>query len=174
MISQLNQRERIFVFAGGGILSLVLLYFAILMPYTNAMARLDSQVEGRLRQLQEVQNLKADYLAVKQQSAQMGQRLDKRNFSVLPFLENLIEQTAGRANLLSMRPQAPVNRDQFILDSVEIKLEKMTLKQILELLWNIEKGTTPMQVSNLYLKQRFDDQSLLDATIMVSSLRDAS
>jgi hypothetical protein len=35
----------------------------------------------------------------------------------------------------------------------------------------VEKAATPMQVRNLYLKQRFDDHSLLDATMTITALR---
>jgi general secretion pathway protein M len=175
MISQLNQRERIFVTVGGIALALALLYGAILMPYRNALTRLGSQIEGRGRQLQEVQTLRAQYLALQHEAAQVERLLDKRqDFSALTFIENLVVTTAGRENLVSMRPQAPVSRNQFTIESVEIKLEKLTLRQILELLWGVERATAPMQISNLYLKKRFDDRSLLDASMTVTALRRAS
>ncbi len=175
MFSQLNQRERIFVIVGGVTLALILLYIAILMPYRNAMTRLDAQIAVRNQQIQEVHKLRAQYLALQQEVARTERLLDsRRDFSALTFIENLVESTAGRENLLSMRPQAPVTRNQVTTEAVEIKLEKMTLRQILELLWSVEKATAPMQVSNLYLKQRFDDRSQLDASMTVTALRRAS
>ncbi|MGK2907678.1 MAG: type II secretion system protein GspM [Desulfuromonadales bacterium] len=172
MISQLNQRERVFAIAGGISLILALLYFAILMPYRSTMTKLDSRIEVRSQQLQEVKSLRAQYLALQQQISQVEKLVkNSQDFSALTFIENLVQQTAGRENLLSMRPQAPQTQGEFIADSVEIKLEKLTLKQVLELLWGVEKASTPMQVDNLFLKQRFDDRSLLDATMTIRALR---
>jgi general secretion pathway protein M len=172
MINQLNQRERIFVFAGGFALALILLYFAIVAPYRSSLNRLDRQITVRSGQLQEVKALQTRYLELKQQMTQMERLLGKRqDFSAFTFVENLVERTAGRENLLSMRPQSPEVRNEFTVDAVEIKLEKLTLKQLLELLLGIEEAATPMQVKNLYLKQRFDDRSLLDATMTVTALR---
>jgi general secretion pathway protein M len=172
MISQLNQRERIFVIVGGVALVLALVYFAIVAPYRGALRNLDQQIATRSGQLQEVKLLQASYLDLKQQMSQVERLLDNRQgFSALTFIEGLVEQTAGRENLLSMRPQSPETRDEFIIDAVEIKLEKLTLEQVLELLVGIEEADAPMQVKNLYLKQRFDDRSRLDATITVTSLR---
>jgi general secretion pathway protein M len=172
MISQLNQRERIFVAFGGGILVLALTYFAIVAPYRSALRKLDQQIEARSVQLQEVKLLQTSYLDLKQQMAQMERLLDNRQgFTSLTFIEGLVEQTAGRENLLSMRPQSPETRNEFIIDAVEIKLEKLTLEQVLELLVGIEEADAPMQVKSLYLKQRFDDRSRLDATMTVTSLR---
>ncbi len=108
MISQLNQRERIFVFAGGFAIVLALLYFAIVAPYRGALNRLDREITVRSGQLQEVKALQAQYLALQQQMSQMERLLGKRqDFSALTFIEDLVERTAGRENLLSMRPQSP-------------------------------------------------------------------
>jgi len=175
MISQLNQRERIFVIVGGVSLILALLYFAIVAPYRSALNRLDSQIATRSEQLQEVKALQARYLELKQQRLQMERLLDTRqDFSALTFIENLVERTSGRENLLSMRPQTPETRNEFIIDSVEIKLERLSLKQVLELLLALEEAATPMQVKNLHIKQRFDDRALLDATMTITALRRAT
>lgn len=172
MISQLNQRERLFVIAGGLALVLALLYFAIVAPYRSALARFDRQIAVRSGQLQEVKALQGRYLEMQRQMSQVERLLEKRqDFSALSFIENLVEQTAGRESLLSMRPQSPETRNAFTIDSVEIKLERLTLKQLLELLVGIEGATSPMQVKSLTLKQRFDDRSLLDATMTVTALR---
>jgi general secretion pathway protein M len=172
MISQLNQREKLFVMAGGIALVLALLYLAVLMPYRSALTRLDKQIAARTQQLQEVKTLRSQYLAMQQQILQVEMRVkNSQDFSALTFIENLVERTAGRDNLVSMRPQSPLTQNEFIVDSVEVKLEKLTLKQVLELLWGVEGAKTPMQVKNLYLKQRFDDRSLLDATMTISALR---
>lgn len=175
MISQLNPRERIFIISGGVIIGLILLYFVLLAPYQTTLARLDNQIEGRSAQLQQVSALQAEYLSLQQKTVQIERRLEnRRDFSTLTFVENLAVNTAGRENLVSMRPQAPVTRDQFILDSVELKLERLTLRQVLELLWGVESAEVPMQISNLFLKRRFDEKSLLDATMTVTAMRRAS
>jgi general secretion pathway protein M len=175
MISQLKQRERIFVIVGGLVLILAILYFAIVAPYRSALRTLDRQIAQRSEQLQEVKVLQGRYLEIKNQMAQVTRLLENRQeFSALTFIEDLVEQTAGRENLISMRPQSPETRSEFIVDSVEIKLEKLTLRQLLELLLGFERAATPMQVKSLFLKQRFDDRSLLDSTMTITALRRAA
>ena len=134
--------------------------------------RLDRQIAVRSQQLQEVKALQTQYLALQQQITQVEKLVKKRqDFSALAFIENLVQQTAGRENLLSMRPQSPEVRNEFTIDSVEIKLEKLTLEAGPRTALGIEEANTPMQVESLYLKQRFDDRSLLDATMTVTALR---
>lgn len=172
MIDQLNQRERVFVGVGAAALLLGLLYFAVVIPYQSSLARLDQQLAARSRQLQEVKTLQSRYLALQQQMAQMERQLGSRqDFSALSFVESLVEQTAGRENLVSMRPQPATPSGEYTVDAVEIKLEKLTFRQVLELLWGLETANTPMQVKDLHLKQRFDAKDLLDATLTVTALR---
>lgn len=174
MISRLNQRERIFVIIGGLAIGLALLYFALVAPYRNALSRIERQIEVRDGQLQEVRTLQGRYLAIQNQMAQVTSLLEKRpDFSALTFIENLVAQTAGRESLLSMRPQSPEARPGFLIDTIEIKLEKLTLRQLLELLANVEGAATPMQVKTLAIKQHFDDRALLDVTMSVTALRRA-
>ena len=161
-----------FVIVGGLAVVLSLLYFAIVAPYRSAMSRLDRQIAARSVQLHEVKVLQGRYLQLQSQMNQVTRLLGKRqDFSALTFIEGLVEQTAGRENLLSMRPQSPETRNEFTIDSVEIKLERLTLKQLLELLLGFEGATMPMQVKSLTLKQRFDDRSLLDASMTVKAMR---
>jgi type II secretory pathway component PulM len=172
MTSRLNPREQIFVATGCAALAVALISFAIISPYNTAMTRLDQQLALRSRQLQDVKALRSEYLALQQQMTELDRLLGNRqDFSALTMIENLVERTAGREKLLSMRPQAPEARGEFTIDSIEVKLEKLPLKQTLEFLWGIEKASPPMQITGLYLKQRFDDRSLLDATMTVTALR---
>ncbi len=175
MFNNLNPRERLFVFVGGVLLLLVLVYLVLLMPYRQALNALDNQIASRTLQLQEVNRLRADYLALQQEVSQVERLLDRqRSFSALTFVENVVGRTAGRENLVSMRPQPTVTNNQFAFESVEVKLEKLALRQVLELLWAVDNADLPVQVKNLYLKQRFDNRSQLDATMTIVALRRAA
>jgi len=172
MFERLNPRERIFVSVGGVAVLLCLLYFVILMPYRNAMTRLDKQIITRSQQLREVRALQSEYMDLQKQMSLLEKRLaERKGFSVLTFVENLVGQTAGREKILSMRPQSSVARGVFTVDAVELRLEKLSLKQVLQFLWEVETESVPMQVKSFYLKQRFDNPALLDATMTVTALR---
>ena len=172
MIKQLSPRERVFVFGGGIAVLLCLLVFTVVVPYMNAQDRFDKLIDLRAQQLLEVKALHDNYLDLMRKTNQVEETLDGRQeFSTLNFIENLLAETAGRDRLVSMRPEAPIVQNELVVETIEIKLEKLSLRQILELLWGIDKTNLPIHVKSFHLKQRFDDRSLLDATLMVSALR---
>ncbi|MCK4506901.1 MAG: type II secretion system protein M, partial [Desulfuromonadales bacterium] len=78
MIKELNQRER-YVLAGGAVvLGLLLIIFAVVLPYGTAIERLDKSISSRQRQLEEVRQLQADYRVLKQQAGQLQRDLGRR------------------------------------------------------------------------------------------------
>ncbi|PLX85327.1 MAG: hypothetical protein C0617_04445 [Desulfuromonas sp.] len=172
MISQLSQRDRIALAAGGLVVLATVLYLAVFEPYREGTARLDAQIATRQRQLQEVQAMRQDYLQLQQRVAEAEKRLDSgQAFSLFSFVEGLTAEVAAKGNLVYMRPQPAGVQDDFKEESVEIKLEKIRLDQVVNLLYRIDTAKAYLKVKNLRLKPRFDDRTELDAVLTISSFR---
>ena len=76
-----------------------------------------------------------------------------------------------RANLsgkiVSLKPQAGVQTENFKESIIEIKVENVTLYDIVNYVNLLEKAT--LRIRKLYFKPRFDNPKLLNSTILVSS-----
>jgi hypothetical protein len=78
----------------------------------------------------------------------------------------------GQGNLSYLRPMTSSARDGLTTESMELKLERQSLEQVLRLLWGIENNpSAPMGVTSLRLQRRFDDHALLDATMTMNAYR---
>ena len=77
----------------------------------------------------------------------------------------------GRENLASMRPQPPAAVGEFREESVEVRLERVRLGQLVQLLFALDSAEAYLKVKELRIKSRFDDRSLLDAVLTVASYR---
>jgi general secretion pathway protein M len=170
MISNLSPRDRNALLIGLGAVLIALFYLGIVSPYQSAIARLDSQIASRQRQLQEVQVLRQRYLSLQGELTQAERRgVSNRNFSLFSFVENLTGQIASRENLVYMRPQPVAVKDEYKEESVEIKLEKIALDQLVRILYQIDTADAFLQVKNLRLKIRFDNKAQLDAVLTISA-----
>jgi general secretion pathway protein M len=171
MISQLSLRERIVLAIGTLVVLITLLVFGVIAPYQKTMAQLDHKISSRQEQLKETQVLSQRYRQLQQKLDEARQWLNRGEaFSLFSFIEDLSSRVAGKENLVYMRPQPTSTKDGFREEAVEIKLEKIQLKQLVQLLYQIETAQAYLQIKNLRLKTRFDDRTLLDATLTVSSL----
>ncbi|MCP3177191.1 type II secretion system protein GspM [Desulfuromonas sp. KJ2020] len=171
MIANLTPRERLILTVGGLFVLLALAYLLVWSPYRNAMERFDSQITSRQRQMGEIQQLRQEFLRLNQRIAQAEAQLARaRSFSLFSFVEEAGARIASRENLVSMRPQPASEQNGFREEAVEIKLEKIRLDQLVQLLYEIETAEAFLRVKNLRVKTRFDNRSQLDATLVIASL----
>jgi general secretion pathway protein M len=171
-LNKLNKREKIVVCAGAVFVLLVLLYAAVIAPYNNLMDRLDHKMGLRQKQVREVAALKSDLLLLKEQLREAEKKISEAgNFSLFSFVERKVQTVAGKENLVFMRPKPATQQDDFEETSLEIKLQKISLQQVVRLLYEMEAANVPVNVKTLQLRNRTENASLLDVTMDVSTLR---
>ncbi len=116
-----------------------------------------------------MQQLAARYQRLERQVRAAQNRSSRRDeFSLFSFIETLADEQGVRDRLVSLRPHQGSTQGEFREESVEIKLERLTLEQLVRLLYGLERGKAALQVKNMRLKTRFDDRSRFDATVFVS------
>lgn len=171
-MKQLNQREKLFLTGGGIALIVLIVIGGLVLPYRSAMFRVEKSIASHRQQLQNVMQLRQKYLDLKVQVERLQRDLQSdRVVAPLTFLEETAVNTAGRENLVLMRPLPSVVQDSARIESVEFKLERISLDQALQILWAMETARPPMRVDKLFIKQRFDDAKQLDMNVTVSAVR---
>lgn len=171
MIAQLSRREQVAVALGVIVVLATALYLGIVSPYINAMEQLDGKITSRQRQIREVETLRREFMVLQQRQSAAEARLNKNAaFSLFPFVEGLVGQVAAKENLVSMRPQPAAPRENLLEESVEVRMEKIRLDQVIRLLYGVDTAEALLQVKTLRLKTRFDDRSLFDVTMTVAAL----
>jgi len=170
MMQSLSSREKLMVGAGVICCLITLVYFAMIQPYNNAIEQLDSKIASRSKQLQQVQHLQQQYLRIQTQiNSRENRQQSTENFSLFSFIESHVTRIARRENLTAMRPLPATNHDKMIEQAVEIKLEKVSLGQMMQLLQSIDSAPAALQVKTLQLKVRFDNPQQLDASLHISA-----
>lgn len=170
MISQLSVRERVVLGAGGTILLAVLLWLGVVTPWRNALARLDARIASRQQQVREVEALHSDLRRLQQQLTEAEGRLAKGgSFSLFSFIETAVGQVATRENLVYMRPQPASTEGGVRTETVEIRLEKIRLDQLVRLLYAVDSAEALLSVTDLKLRTRFDNRAQLDAVLTISA-----
>ena len=165
-LQNLGTRERVLVAVAGAAVVLFLLFTLAIDPLMTHSARLDRQIANAKRQQQELRVLQRDYQRQKTVLDRINARLQKQqNFAVFSRLEELAAQAGMRGNILYMKPTVSTPSKAYEEEAVEIKMEKVTLKQLVNYLQQIENSPQFIKIKRLYIKPRFDDRQLLTAII---------
>ena len=164
-----SQRERIMVSAGGAVIAAVLVFLLIVDPLTASIDKLDRQARRKAKDSQELALVAQEYLAKQARIAKLEQRMPKppAQFSLLAFMEEATTTAQIRDRIVGMQPQAPLVVQGYQETSVDLRLDGVTLPQILALLVAIEQAPYDVQVHHLQMKPKYDNPVNLDATLKI-------
>lgn len=171
---RLSGRERLLVGLAGGALLVVALYTLLWEPLEEGRFQLARRIQVKSKELQDMQHMREVYLDLLNQFELRQKIIDKADpkFSLFPHIEATVGQVVGREKITSMNPQ---NKDlgggAYREESVEIKLTGVTLEQLDDLMYRIEKSAQPLRITRLQVKKRVREPQTFDVTATVSMLR---
>ena len=151
----------------GGIAAVAILLYAFLIaPLSADLSRKRDMIPQKERDLAEMRVLKDQYLEMQRRLQQVQASAAKRG-PILTEIENITKRTNLGGKIVSLKPQAGVQTANFKESIVEIRLENVTLYDIVNYVFVIEKDT--LRIRKLNFKPRYDNPKLLNATILVAS-----
>lgn len=175
-INNLSNREKIFVYSGGVVLLSVVLLFGVFRPYQQGLNQIEARIISRQKQLEEVQLLQQEYFGLQKVLATAEKKLadTDQGFTLFSFIEDISTRNGVRKKLVSMRPQTPQIQGDYREESVEIKLERIDLGELVQFLYGIEMADAALQLKTVRIKPRFDNRAQLDTVLIISSLQRSS
>ena len=169
-LQNLGTRERVFITGAGVALLLTLLFTMVIDPMLVYSKQLDKQIVAAQRDLQEIQKLQQDYQRQKSILDRLNSQLKRqKNFSMFSRLEELAKQTDTRSKILHIKPMVSTPNDAYEEESVEIKMEEVTLEQLVQYLFQIENSPQFMKIKRLSIRPRLDNRQLLSVVFRVST-----
>jgi general secretion pathway protein M len=167
----LGTREKIFIMGAGVAILLALLFLLVVDPMLDHAARLDRQIVSAQRELQELHTLQREYQRQKSVLDGINAQLKRQKNSPAIFsrLEELAGRTGIQSKIVSMRQTPSVPSGAYVEESIEIKMEGVTLEQLVQYLSQIENSPQFLKIKRLSLNPNRDNRQLLTATFRVST-----
>jgi general secretion pathway protein M len=167
----LARRERRLVLAGVALLALVGLYLFLVEPLLNRRADLDRLIEQKQREYAEVVKLADEYRQARGRLDELTARLSRagREFQLLSFLEGLTVRNGVRDRISYMRPGQPAAVGRFREQTVEMRLERVTINDLTRFLVQLSEAPQGLRVKRLSVTRRYDDANRLDVVMQVAA-----
>lgn len=168
----LNPREQIFVLIGAG----VLIFIVFGLPLGLASSKLSSLeqeiVEGREKQREIARHLgqyQEFYGRLKGIESKIAKGFDS---TITTTMATVAEKSGIKDRIQSIRDKGATSSELFDKISVEVKLTKITVSQLMDYLYNIEQHPELfLRLDQIRIKRRFDNRQLLDVTLEASTYR---
>lgn len=134
---------------------------------------MEKQISTGREQISDVMREIGDYNREKAKLSAIESQL-KSGFdtSISTTLENLASQAGIKESVDSLKERPLVPSDIFDEASVDVRISKVPLDQLLDFLYRIESDKTRvLRVKQLQTKPRYDNRKLMDATFTVSTFK---
>ena len=164
-----SQRERIIVAAGGAVVASVLLFLVVIDPLMATIDKLDRQARRKAKDSQELVLIAQEYVVKQARVMKLEQRMPipPAQFSLLAFMEEATTTAQIRDRIVGIQPQAPIVVQGYQETAVDLRLDGVSLPQLLALLVAIEQAPYDVQVHHLQMKPKYDNPANLDATLKI-------
>ena len=166
----LQRREQMLVVGAGVLVLVAALFTFVIDPILARGANLDRRLAAAGRQLAALQTLRGDYRHQQQIIDRIDAQLRRqsKNFAIFSHLE----QVAGRAGIQdkiqSMNTVASPPNTVYKEDSVEVRMEGVSLAQLVDYLHRMERSPQVLKVKRLQVKPTRDNRQLLSVRLRVS------
>ncbi|MBI4516057.1 MAG: type II secretion system protein M [Deltaproteobacteria bacterium] len=170
---RLSPRERFLLALALGSVLVISLYSFVWDPLVAGRAALQRRIATREQDMAAIQTQRSRYLELLRQmeaSQAVLMRTDQ-NFSLFAHLQSAVTQVISREHIQSMNPSDKNLTDEYQEQTVEIKLSAITLEQMVNMLYRIEKGDQPLRVARLQVKKRYNEPRSFDIVATVSLLK---
>jgi general secretion pathway protein M len=166
---QLAKREKYLIFLAVITIVVALIIQLVVMPFVEKRDQYAANVKAKQVNLQEMAELRQEYLILQQDADILTQRLAGRqkNFTLFSFLEKAAGEAGVKEKIKYMKPSTPSGNGPFKESLVEMKLEKITLGQMVDYLKLIESPAMLVSIKRISIQSNKKETQYLDAILQV-------
>jgi len=172
---KLARREKYFVSVAVCSVVAFSLFQFLILPFFQERAHIRRGIKAKEAGLSEMVNLTAEYRAHQKGSQGIKQILARRHktFTLFSFLERAAGQAGVKEHIKYMKPSDSKAIGHYKESIVEMKLEAITLKQLVGYLYRIESPERGISLKRILIKETKRKSGYLDAVLQVMTFRSA-
>lgn len=170
-LDRLEKREKyILLFGVFFVLGFIVLQ-AMVLPYIDARQTMTRSLSRNESELVDIQLLRQEYLELKSRQGDIEKRLTERTpgFSLFSFLEEQAAATKVKNSVTYMKPSANEIDEGFNESIVEMKMERVTLDQLVAFLVKIESEEKIVSIQRISIQENGQEEGLLDTVLSIKT-----
>jgi general secretion pathway protein M len=167
--NQLTKSQKYIVMAGLMFVGAALFIQFAVVPYFEARQKVRSAIVANEKALQELSVLGAEYGVLRQRSEEIKRLIERRppGFALFSYLEKRAGEAAVKTNIRSMNPLKSSPAGIYEETAVEMKLDKLTMKQLVDFLYRVESPEEMVRIRRASILKMKESPEYLSVLIQV-------
>ena len=166
---QLTKSQKYMVVAGlVFVVAALLVQFAV-FPYFDARQKVRGAIAGSEKSLRELATLGVEYGVLRQRSEEIRRVIERRppGFALFSYLEKRAGDAGVKTNIKSINPLKSAPEGAYEETAVEMRLEKLTMKQLTDFLYLVESREDLVRIRKLSGGKMKESPEYLSVSIQV-------
>jgi len=170
-LDRLEKREKYILLFGIFFVVGFIVLQAMVLPYVEARQTMTRSLSRNESELVDIQLLRQEYLELKSRQGDIEKRLTERTpgFSLFSFLEEQAAATKVKNSVTYMKPTANEIDEGFNESIVEMKMERVTLDQLVAFLVKIESEEKIVSIQRISIQENGQEEGLLDTVLSIKT-----
>ncbi|MHB8770225.1 MAG: hypothetical protein ACYC7J_04435 [Syntrophales bacterium] len=164
---QLTNNQKRTVTAGIVFVGAALLVQFAVVPYLDARQNVRRAIAASEKVLRDLAVLGAEYGVLRQRSEEIRRLIDRRppGFALLSYLEKRASDAGVKGNIRSMNLLPTVSSGTYEETTVEMKLDKLTMKQLTDFLYQAELPEEMIRIRRISIVKMKESPEYLSALV---------
>ena len=170
---KLGRRENILVSLAACCIAVFVMFQFIIFPFFDRREVIGRGIDAKRDGLKEIVKLRSEYDSYKRgaEGIQRYLRSRMKSFTLFSFLEQAAGKARVKDHIKYMKPSASSRSNgRFKESMVEMKLDKISLKQLVDYLYLIESPENVVRIRRISIKDNKSTPGYLDAVMQVMTI----
>lgn len=169
---KLEPRERVLVRILGLVLAIIVAYNFVYLPISGAVGSLGGRIQQREHDAVQVAHMMRTYRQLQVDLATMRKRTvpAKTDFSLFSVVEQALSHSPGKDKIGSLTPADKPIPGGLTQYTVEADLNALSLSQIVDMLYGLQKLNVPVTISSLRITRRSGNPHSFDVQMTCVAL----
>ncbi len=166
-----TERDRRAMLALGVVVCVLILYFVIHF-FSSGTERLEKRAEVLESELRKVKSLSAEYEQSKKRMSELAGKIKKEDEDLISLVEKvLLAENIQRQNfsIRDVNSRGSDNEELFEEKSVDVELKRVSLDDLVDILYKIQTKQSFLKVSNLNITTKVKQPESVNVKLRVST-----
>ena len=170
---RLTRREKLLAIALAVLVGGLVLFTFAVKPAIERTETLRRVISEKQDELQKLRAGSSEYIFLRDNLDNLRAKVasQEKGFELLPFLESLIREHGLAKKVATMKQQVLQLGPSHSETIVEVRLENLTLKQLVDFLRKVESSEVLARTKSLYIKKNLTNTDLLDSVVEIHNPR---
>ncbi|MEN6465704.1 MAG: hypothetical protein ABFD62_11045 [Syntrophaceae bacterium] len=172
--NKLGSRQKKTVIAGAAVVAFIIFVQFAFLPFIDGNKKMRRSIALNEATLKEMYRIDSEYSNIKQDVNAIQAALARRtpDFSFFSFIEKKAAETGVKGNMKSLQPARPVPAGSLEEVAADVKLEKVTLKQVVDFLAAAESVDQAIALRKISISRSSDNPEYLSAQIQLVTFQE--